>query len=105
PALAPRADAALAPHARVLAQVVLGRRGHRHERVVDQVGAVAEDREAVPIGEQVAMHEEEPTPRAPASRGTRGSTRGGRAGISRTPPSATAKAASPRPPWPRASSS
>ena len=32
---------------------VLGGGGHRGERVVDQIGAVAEDREAVAIGEQI----------------------------------------------------
>jgi len=62
PAFAPRADAALAPHAGVLEQPVLGRRRHRRERVVDQVDAVAEDREAVAIGEQL-VHAAEPTPR------------------------------------------
>ena len=53
PAFAPRADPALAPHARVLEQAVLGRCRHRRERVVDQIRAVAEDREAVAILEEV----------------------------------------------------
>ena len=53
PAFAPGADAALAPHARVLEQPLLRGRGHRRERVVDQIRAVAEDREAVAIGEEV----------------------------------------------------
>ena len=59
PALAPGADPALAPHARVLEQPLLGRRGHRRERVVDQIRAVTEDREAVAVGEQV-VHAREP---------------------------------------------
>jgi hypothetical protein len=49
PAFRPRPDAALAPRARVLAEVVLGRRRHRRERVVDEVRAGPEDREAVAI--------------------------------------------------------
>ena len=53
PAFAPGADTALAPHARVLEQPVLDCRRHRREGVVDQVGAVAEDREAVAIREQL----------------------------------------------------
>ena len=53
PALAPRADAALLPHARVLGEVVLGRSRHRGQRVVDQVGGVGQDREAIPVGGHV----------------------------------------------------
>ncbi len=49
PAFPPGPDAALAPGARVLAEVVLGRRRHRRERVVDEVGARGEDREPVAI--------------------------------------------------------
>src|SRR5581483_8986378 len=53
PAFAPRADAALAPHPRVLEQARLGRRGHRGERVVDQVDAVLQDREAIAVREKL----------------------------------------------------
>ena len=49
PALAPAANPALAPHPRVLPQIVLGRRGHGREGVVDEVRAGREDREAVAI--------------------------------------------------------
>ena len=49
PAFGPGTDPALAPRARVLAEVVLGRRRHRRERVVDQVRAGPEDREAVAV--------------------------------------------------------
>ena len=49
PPFRPRPDAALAPDARVLAKVVLGGRRHRRERVVDEVRAGLEDREAVAV--------------------------------------------------------
>ena len=49
PALGPGPDAALPPGARVLAKVVLGRRRHGGKRVVDEVRAGLEDREAVAI--------------------------------------------------------
>ena len=53
PALAPGADPALLPHARVLGEALLRRRRHRRERVVDQVRRVAEDRELGAVVEQV----------------------------------------------------
>ena len=49
PTVRPRADAALAPGAGVLEEIVLGRGGHRRKRVVDQVRAGIEDREAVAV--------------------------------------------------------
>ena len=57
PALAPRADAARLPHARVLGEAVLGRGRHRGQRVVDQVGRVGQDREAVAVGGDVHARE------------------------------------------------
>ena len=54
PALAPRADAALAPHPRVLGESLLRLPRHRRQRVVDQVGRVLEDRELGAVVEQVA---------------------------------------------------
>jgi hypothetical protein len=54
PPLAPRADPALGPRARVLAHPLLDRSGHRSERVVDQVRRVLEDRKAIAVIEQVA---------------------------------------------------
>ena len=54
PALAPRADPALAPHPRVLGEPLLRLPRHRRERVVDQVGRVLEDRKLGAVVEQVA---------------------------------------------------
>ena len=51
PALAPRPDPARLPRPGVLREPVLRRRGHRAERVVDQIGRVRQDGEAVTIGE------------------------------------------------------
>ena len=45
PSLGPRADAARLPRVRVLGDAILGPRGHRAERVVDQVRRIGEDRE------------------------------------------------------------
>jgi hypothetical protein len=53
PALAPGADAALAPGAGVLEEPRLRGRRHGGERVVDQVDAVAEDRKPVAAGEEL----------------------------------------------------
>jgi hypothetical protein len=49
PAFGPGANPALPPHAGVLAEVVLGGRGHRRERVVDEVRAGVEDRETAAV--------------------------------------------------------
>src|SRR5205814_5055342 len=49
PALLPGPHAALAPLARVASQALLGADRHRAERVVDQVGRVLEDREAIAV--------------------------------------------------------
>ena len=57
PPLGPGPDAALAPCARVFAEVVLRRRGHRGERVVDEVRAGVEDREAAAILGRVDDHD------------------------------------------------
>ena len=54
PALAPGADPAVSPRARVLRHPVLNLRGHRAERVVDQVGRLREDRELGAVVEQLA---------------------------------------------------
>src|SRR5207249_3390633 len=55
PALAPGADPAGRPRARVLGQPPLRFGGHRAERVVDQVRGLPEDREALAVGEE--LHE------------------------------------------------
>jgi hypothetical protein len=52
PALLPGPDAARVPRSRVLEQALLGGRGHGAERVVDQVGALREDREARAVVEE-----------------------------------------------------
>ena len=73
PALAPGPDPALAPGARVLGDALLRRRGHRAERVVDQVRRVLEDRELGAVVEQLAHRRSLPESeraRAVTSRGT-----------------------------------
>jgi len=52
PALAPGANAPRVPVARVAEDALLGGRGHRPERVVDQVGRLREDREALAVVEE-----------------------------------------------------
>ena len=68
PALRPRADPALGPHARELLQPLLRPARHRPERVAHEVGRVLEDRELRPVLEEVAHGQESAGQREAAAR-------------------------------------